>query len=124
MRFRRVPGQIAKNLPRSSKLLGLTHEFILRLPPKKDSLYIIVIHFHWFFHEFHGVQDENLWFAVRFMGFRMRIHTNHWFFHDIHGAQDENSYGNKTIWFSMRFMGFRMNSYKIVDSFVSSKIGK
>ena len=28
MRFRRVPGQIAKNLPRSSKLLGITHGFI------------------------------------------------------------------------------------------------
>ena len=29
MRFPRVPGQIAKNSPRSSKLLGITHEFIV-----------------------------------------------------------------------------------------------
>ena len=28
MRFPRVPGQIAKNSPRFSKLLGITHEFI------------------------------------------------------------------------------------------------
>ena len=28
MRFTTVPGQIAKNSPRSSKLLGVTHEFI------------------------------------------------------------------------------------------------
>ena len=30
MRFPRVLGQIAKSLPRSSKLLGITHEFISR----------------------------------------------------------------------------------------------
>ena len=28
MRFQQVPGQMAKILPRSSKLLGITHEFI------------------------------------------------------------------------------------------------
>ena len=28
MRFQEVPGQMAKILPRSSKLLGITHEFI------------------------------------------------------------------------------------------------
>ena len=30
VQFRRIPGQMAKNLPRSSKLLGITHEFILQ----------------------------------------------------------------------------------------------
>ena len=31
MRFPRVPGQIAKNSQRSSKLLGITHEFIFEI---------------------------------------------------------------------------------------------
>ena len=44
MRFQKVPGQMAKNLPRSSKMLGITHEFIPNLFYSHDDKFNVPHH--------------------------------------------------------------------------------